>query len=225
MTATEEDHEAPSERTTLRRKAHRAEYDRAAIDAILDEAYVCHVGLVTDRGPVVLPFVYGRQGDTVYLHGSAANHLLRSAKPPGVEVCMTVTLVDGLVLARAAFNQCINYRSVVIMGTASEVTDLEEKARLLDLLIDHVMPGRSKDIRPGTEKELRATMLLALPMTEVSAKVRQGWPEDEPEDYDLPVWAGVIAARTVYDPAEPDPAMTDGSLVPPAYALAYDRSR
>lgn len=212
----------PSDRTTLRRKAHRAEYERSAVNAILDEAYVCHVGLLSEQGPLVLPFVYGRDGDTIYLHGSAANHLLRSAKPAEIEICMTVTLIDGLVLARAAFNQCINYRSVVLMGTATEVTDLAHKARALDILIDHVMPGRSVDIRPGTEKELRATILLELPMTEVSAKVRQGWPEDEPEDYDLPIWAGVIAATTNYAPAVTDP-QADPSLEPPSYALDYRR--
>jgi nitroimidazol reductase NimA-like FMN-containing flavoprotein (pyridoxamine 5'-phosphate oxidase superfamily) len=212
----------PSERTTLRRKAHRAEYERAAINAILDEAYVGHVGLQTDNGPLVLPFVYGREGDSLYLHGSAANHLLRAAKPAEIEICLTVTLIDGLVLARAAFNQCLNYRSVVVMGTATEVTDLTEKARALDILIDHVMPGRSGDIRPGSEKELRATTLLKLPMREVSAKVRQGGPEDEPEDYDLPIWAGVIAARTTYEPAVTDPAARPG-LEPPAYAQRYAR--
>jgi uncharacterized protein len=165
---------------------------------------------------------FGRDGDTLYLHGSAANHLLRQAKAPHLELCVTVTLVDGLVLAKAAFNQCVNYRSVVIFGHGREITDLDEKASRLNLLIDHVIPGRSRAIRPPTEKELRATLLLAVPIDEASAKVRAGGPVDEPEDAELRIWAGTVALRTVPGPAEPAPDLPDG-LTPPAHAVTYAR--
>ena len=178
--------EPASERTTLHRYAHRAAYDRETIDAILDEGLVCHVGLQTDRGfPVVIPLAYGRDGDIVYLHGSAASRLFRGARGPEIEICMTVTFVDGLVVARSTYNTDINYRSVVIIGQATEVKDLDEKRHGLELMVDHIIPGRSRDARPPTEKELRSTMLLKLPLAESSAKVRTGWPLDEEEDYDL----------------------------------------
>ena len=187
-----------SERTTLHRYAHRAAYDRETIDAILDEGLVCHVGLQTDRGfPVVIPLAYGRDGDIVYLHGSAASRLFRGARAPDIEICMTVTFVDGLVVARSTYNTDINYRSVVIIGQATEVKDLEEKRHGLELMVDQIIPGRSRDARPPTEKELRSTMLLKLPLGESSAKVRTGWPLDEEEDYDLEIWAGVIPFTTV----------------------------
>ena len=172
--------EAVSERTTLHRYAHRAAYDRATIDGILDEGIVCHVGLQTDKGfPVVIPLAYGRVGDVVYLHGSAASRLFRGARATCVEICMTVTFVDGLVVARSTYNTDINYRSVVIIGDASEVKDLEEKRIGLEALVEHIIPGRTLDARPPTEKELRSTMLLKLPLTESSAKIRTGWPSDE----------------------------------------------
>ena len=190
-----------SERTTLHRYAHRAVYDRQTVNGLLDEGFVCHVGLQTDRGfPVVIPLAYGRDGDIVYLHGSAASRLFRGARGPDVEICMTVTFVDGLVVARSTYNTDINYRSVVIIGQATEVKDLEEKRRGLDLMVDHIIPGRSRDARPPTEKELRSTMLLKLPLGESSAKVRTGWPLDEEEDYDLEIWAGVIPFTTVIEP-------------------------
>jgi hypothetical protein len=212
-----------SERTTLHRYAHRAAYDRETIDAILDEGLVCHVGLHDDRGfPVVVPLAYGRDGDVVYLHGSAASRLFRGARAPEVEICMTVTFVDGLVVARSTYNTDINYRSVMIIGTATEVKDLGEKRRGLDLMVDHIIPGRSRDARPPTEKELRSTMLLRLPLAESSAKVRTGWPLDDEEDYDLDIWAGVIPLSTLVEPAHVDPALRVGAPMP-AYVRRYQR--
>ena len=197
-----------SERTTLHRYAHRAAYDRETIDAILDEGLVCHVGLQTDRGfPVVIPLAYGRDADIVYLHGSAASRLFRDARGPDIDICMTVTFIDGLVVARSTYNTDINYRSVVIIGRASEVKDLEEKRHGLELMVDQIIPGRSRDARPPTEKELRSTMLLKLPLGESSAKVRTGWPLDEEEDYDLEIWAGVIPFTTVTEAPQVDPAL------------------
>jgi nitroimidazol reductase NimA-like FMN-containing flavoprotein (pyridoxamine 5'-phosphate oxidase superfamily) len=212
-----------SERTTLHRYAHRAAYDRPTIDAILDEGIVCHVGLQTDKGfPVVIPLAYGRSQDDIYLHGSAASRLFRGSRSPSVEICMTVTLVDGLVVARSTYNTDINYRSVVIVGNAVEVSDLEEKRQGLELLVEHILPGRSHDARPPTEKELRSTMLLRLPLTESSAKVRTGWPADDEEDYDLSVWAGVIPFTHRIEAPLADPAMRF-PLEPPDYVLAYQR--
>jgi uncharacterized protein len=197
-----------SQRTTLHRYAHRAAYDRGTIDAILDEGLVCHVGLQTDRGfPVVIPLAYGRDGDIVYLHGSAASRLFRGARGPDIDICMTVTFIDGLVVARSTYNTDINYRSVVIIGQATEVQDLEEKRHGLELMVDQIIPGRSRDARPPTEKELRSTMLLRLPLGESSAKVRTGWPLDEEEDYDLEIWAGVIPFTTVTEAPQVDPSL------------------
>ena len=215
--------EPASERTTLHRYAHRGLYDRPSIDAILDQGIVCHVGLMTDRGfPVVVPLAYGRRDDIIYLHGSAASRLFRQAKRPSVEICMTVTFVDGLVVARSTYNTDINYRSVMIIGDATEVTDLDEKRAGLELLVEHIIPGRTGDAREPTEKELRSTMLLSLPITESSAKVRTGWPSDEPEDYDLAIWAGVVAIdQQVAAPvADPDLGF---ELEPPDYVVNYRR--
>ncbi|HWD53614.1 MAG TPA: pyridoxamine 5'-phosphate oxidase family protein [Acidimicrobiales bacterium] len=212
-----------SERTTLHRYAHRAAYDRATVDAILDEGFVCHVGLSTSAGyPVVIPLAYGRDGDVVYLHGSAASRLFRGARSTETEICMTVTFVDGLVVARSTYNTDINYRSVVIIGPASEVKDLGEKRAGLELMVDHIIPGRSRDARPPTEKELRSTMLLRLPLGECSAKVRTGWPLDEEEDYDLPIWAGVIPLTTVVERAVVDPALRVDAAMP-SYVEHYRR--
>jgi nitroimidazol reductase NimA-like FMN-containing flavoprotein (pyridoxamine 5'-phosphate oxidase superfamily) len=212
-----------SERTTLHRYAHRAAYDRPTIDSILDEGLVCHVGLLTGQGfPVVIPLAYGRHGDDVYLHGSAASRFFRTARADSLEVCMTVTLVDGLVVARSTYNTDVNYRSVVIVGDATEVSDLDEKRRGLELLVEHILPGRSADARPPTEKELRSTMLLRLPINEASAKVRTGWPLDDAQDYDLPVWAGVIPLRSSWDAPNTDPLLRF-DLGPPGYLLDYRR--
>jgi uncharacterized protein len=212
-----------SERTTLHRYSHRASYDRATVDAILDEGFVCHVGLTTAAGyPVVIPLAYGRDRDVVYLHGSAASRLFRGARTPGTEICMTVTHVDGIVVARSTYNTDINYRSVVIIGPAAEVKDLEEKRAGLERMVDHIIPGRSPDARPPTEKELRSTMLLRLPLGECSAKVRTGWPLDEEEDYDLPIWAGVIPFATVVEEAVVDPDLRVAAAMP-AYVAHYRR--
>jgi nitroimidazol reductase NimA-like FMN-containing flavoprotein (pyridoxamine 5'-phosphate oxidase superfamily) len=216
--------EAVSERTTLHRYAHRAAYDRPTIDRILDEGIVCHVGLQTDKGfPVVLPLAYGRVGDVVYLHGSAASRLFRGARATCVEICMTVTFVDGVVVARSTYNTDINYRSVVIIGDASEVKDLDEKRIGLEALVEHIIPGRTADARPPTEKELRSTMLLKLPLTECSAKIRTGWPSDEEEDYDLSIWAGVIPFAPRILPPLADPALRF-DLGVPDYVENYRRS-
>ena len=212
-----------SKRTGLHRYAHRAAYDRETIDAILDEGFVCHVGLQTDRGfPVVIPLAYGRHGDIVYLHGSAASRLFRGARAPEVDICVTVTFVDGLVVARSTYNTDINYRSVVIIGKATEVVDLNEKRRGLDLMVEHIIPGRSRDARPPTDKELRSTMLLRMPLAESSAKVRTGWPLDDEEDCDLDIWAGVIPLSTTIEPARVDPGLRVDTPMP-AYVASYRR--
>jgi uncharacterized protein len=213
--------EPPSERTTLHRYAHRAAYDRPTINTILDQGIVCHVGLHTSKGfPVVIPLAYGRVDDMVYLHGSAASRTFRGSQASSVEICMTVTHIDGLVVARSTYNTDINYRSVVVIGRATEVKDLEEKRRGLEAMVEHIIPGRSRDARPPTEKELRSTMLLKLPLTESSAKVRTGWPADEEEDYDLPIWAGVIPFTRLIEAPLDDP-MLRFPLGPPDYVVAY----
>jgi nitroimidazol reductase NimA-like FMN-containing flavoprotein (pyridoxamine 5'-phosphate oxidase superfamily) len=213
-----------SERTTLHRYAHRADYTRETINAILDEGIVCHVGLQTDMGyPVVIPLAYGRVDDTIYLHGSAASRIFRSSRKDGVEICMTVTFVDGLVVARSTYNTDINYRSVVIIGNAREVRDLDEKRTGLDALVDHIIPGRSLDARPPTEKELRSTMLLKLPISEASAKVRTGWPLDDEEDYDLNIWAGVIPFTHRVEAPLVDPKLRFSIETPP-YVSDYKRA-
>ena len=175
----------------VRRLAERGRYDRATIEAILDEGFVCHVGYAADAGPVVIPTAYARIGDRLYLHGAPANATLRHASS-GVPVCVTVTLVDGLVLARSAFHHSINYRSVVVHGTGTEVTDEEEKRAALAAVVEHIVPGRGADARPPTSSELRATRVVRVPLDEASAKVRTGGPKDDPEDLDLPVWAGQV---------------------------------
>jgi uncharacterized protein len=197
----------PSTRTDVRRLPERGRYDRSSIDAILDEALICHLGLASARGPVVLPTLFARVGDEVYLHGSPANAMLRGLRK-GVDACCTVTLVDGLVLARSAFHHSINYRSVVIFGRARLVDDLDEKAAVLAALVEKVMEGRSREARTPTEKELRATLVLSLPIDEASAKVRTGPPVDDEEDYGLPVWAGVLSLRTVGGPLIADPKLS-----------------
>jgi hypothetical protein len=206
-----------TERTTLHRLPERGRHDRPTIDAILDEALVCHLGFVDADQPYVIPTVFARVGDQVYVHGSAASRALRTMRE-GIPVCLTVTLLDGLVLARSAFHHSVNYRSVVLLGTATVVTDPVEKAAALDAIVDHVMPGRSADARRGDDKELRAT--LCLPITEASAKVRTGGPKDDPEDMDLPVWAGVLPLHTVVGAPDTDPQCTAPI---PDYVRAYRR--
>jgi nitroimidazol reductase NimA-like FMN-containing flavoprotein (pyridoxamine 5'-phosphate oxidase superfamily) len=199
----------------------RASYDREAAHAILDEGLVAHVGLATDDGPVVIPMLYGRDGDTLLLHGSPASRLLRGGAK-GTQMCVTVTLVDGLVLARSAFHHSMNYRSVVVFGQATPIADLDRRRAALDRLVEHIVPGRSAEAREPNEREVRGTLVLALPLDECSVKVRAGKPLDEDDDMDLPVWAGVIPLTTVAGaPVTTDDLRSDAS--PPAYAMHYAR--
>ena len=208
-----------TERTTVKRLPKRASYDRETMYAILDEALICHVGFVVNGAPVVIPTIHWRHDDTLYFHGSMASRMLRSLRE-GVDACVTVTLLDGLVLARSAFHHSMNYRSVVVFGKAVEVTDREEKVRALDALVEHVVRGRSADVRAANESELRQTLVLALPLEEASAKIRTGGPVDDEEDYALPVWAGVLPASLSFGLAIPD---RDVTAEPPPYVAQYSR--
>lgn len=212
----------PTPRTTVRRRAQRGQYDRAVIDAILDEGTVCHVALAGDDGPVVLPTGYVRIGDEVVLHGAAANALLRQAAD-GRPLCIAVTLLDGLVLARSTFNHSMNYRSVVVFGRA-RVLEGEEKGAALTTFVDHIAPGRSAEARAANDSELRATLALAVSIDEVSAKVRTGPPHDDEDDMRLPVWAGVVPLGTVVGDPEPDPALPEGVPLPPSVERLVSRS-
>ncbi|MET9367122.1 pyridoxamine 5'-phosphate oxidase family protein [Streptomyces griseoflavus] len=206
----------PTERTVPTRSPGRAAYDKELVHAILDEGYVCHLGFVRDGAPVVLPTLYGRVGEVLYVHGSTGSRPLRAAgrAGSGLPVCLTVTHVDALVLARSAFHHSVNYRSVVVHGPAYDVTDPEEKRRALDALVDHVVPGRAADSRPADRKELAATAVIRLDLTEVSAKLRTGGVNDEPEDLGLPHWAGVVPLRKGYGTPLADPALHPGTAVP-----------
>lgn len=209
-------------RTTVRRKSDRGRYDRETIEAILDEAFICHLGFCTDEGPVVLPTAYARVGDVVYLHGAPANQALRTIGD-GAPVSLAVTLVDGLVLARSGFHHSINYRSVVLYGHAHEVCDDEEKRAALDAVVEHIVPGRSADARGATDSELRATRVVRVTVDEVSAKVRAGGPVDDPEDVDAGgIWAGHIPLAVVAGQPVPDEHDTEGLPVP-EYARHYRR--
>ena len=210
-----------TDRTTLKRLPARGFYDRDLVHKILDEGFICHVGFVADRQPIVIPTGYGRIGDKLYIHGSQASRMLRTLKT-GVAVCVTVTLVDGLVLARSAFHHSINYRSVVIFGNAILVEDAEEKNAALLAFSEHVIQGRWNDVREPTEQELKATTVLVLPLEEVSAKVRTGPPIDDEEDYNLPVWAGVVPLQLVAGEPVPDPRLASG-IAAPEYVLTYKR--
>ncbi|MFG3159198.1 pyridoxamine 5'-phosphate oxidase family protein [Streptomyces sp. NPDC048232] len=206
----------PTDRTVPTRSPDRASYDRELVHAILDEGYVCHLGFVRDGAPVVLPTLYGRVGERLYVHGSTGSRPLRmtGAADPGLPVCLTVTHVDALVLARSAFHHSINYRSVVVHGTAYEVTDPKERRTALDALVDHVVPGRSRDSRPANKKELAATAVIRLDLDEVSAKLRTGGVNDEPEDLALPHWAGLVPVRKGYDAPVADPDLDAGTALP-----------
>jgi uncharacterized protein len=192
----------PDKRIRIIREPQRGRYDRATIDAILDEALLCHLGFEVDGQPYVIPTLHARVGDTVYVHGSAASRMLKRLAG-GVRVCLTVTLFDGLVLARSVFNHSVNYRSVVLLGTARLVPDAE-KAEALRALTEQLAPGRWEEARQPTSKELKATWILALPIEEASAKVRSGPPEDDPEDEHLPVWAGVVPVHLAAEPSDYD---------------------
>ena len=214
---------APSTRTRLVREADRAVYDRAAAYRILDEGFTCHVGFVVDGQPFVIPTGYGRVGDNLYIHGSAASRMLRRVDE-GVAVCVTVTLLDGLVLARSIFNHSMNYRSVVILGTARAVIDPTEKLEALRLLSEHILPGRWVESRLPNEKELKATLVMRLPIEEFSAKVRQGPPVDDEEDYAFSTWAGVVPLTMVAGEPIDDAGVMPG-LKAPEYARTYTRKR
>ena len=185
----------PTPRTRVVREPDRAVYDREAVNHLLDEGFLCHVGFVVDGQPFVIPTSYGREGDVLYIHGSAASRMLRNLSQ-GIRVCITVTLLDGLVLARSIFNHSMNYRSVVILGTATLVDDPEEKLKALRVLSEHIIPHRWDDSRQPNEKELKATSALRVPIEEFSAKVRQGPAVDDEPDYSFPTWAGVIPLDT-----------------------------
>jgi nitroimidazol reductase NimA-like FMN-containing flavoprotein (pyridoxamine 5'-phosphate oxidase superfamily) len=210
-----------SPRTTVKRLAKRGDYDRNTINAIIDEALICHVGFVVDGAPVVIPTIHTRVGDTLYFHGSAASRMLRSLRD-GVEACVTITILDGLVMARSAFHHSMNYRSVVVLGKGREVVDRDEKLRVLDALVKHVCAGRARDVRPPNESELRQTLVLAIPLAEASAKIRTGPPIDDEDDYALPIWAGIIPMALTPSVAIDDARLTAGVTVP-EYARRYKR--
>jgi nitroimidazol reductase NimA-like FMN-containing flavoprotein (pyridoxamine 5'-phosphate oxidase superfamily) len=206
-----------TDRTRIRRLPERGNYDPAVINAILDEGLICHVGFVVEGRPVVIPTIHARVGDHLYFHGSPAAGMLRTLRG-GVDACVTVTLLDGLVLARSAFHHSMNYRSVVVFGKAEEVVDRDEKIRVLDKLVEHVCRGRSADARRPNEQELKQTLVLRIPIAEASAKIRTGPPKDDEEDYTLPIWAGVLPLALV--PSAPVP---DNEMPMPQYVAKYRR--
>jgi uncharacterized protein len=211
----------PTQRTQVKRLPDRGAYDSETVHKILDEGLICHVGFSVDGQPYVIPTGFARVEDTLYIHGSAASRMLKTLAE-GVQVCVTVTLLDGLVLARSAFHHSMNYRSVVILGRATLVSDLAEKIKALEAFTEHIVRGRWNDVRLPTETELKATAVLALPLAEVSAKIRKGPPKDDAEDYELPIWAGVVPLSTVPGHPVGDPQLKAG-LEPPAYAKKYSR--
>lgn len=205
--------EPPTERARVRRLPERGVYDRGTIEAIVDAAPICHLGWVTDEGsPRVIPTIHARVGETLYIHGSAASRTLRGIAD-GREVCVVMTLLDGLVLARSAFHHSMNYRSVVCYGRPRVVTDRQEKLDACRAIVRHVLPGREDEARMPTERELEQTTIVAVPLAEASAKVRTGPPKDDPEDLALPIWAGVVPLRTV--PGDPETAPDLGPGIPP----------
>lgn len=211
----------PTERTQVRRLPDRGVYDRQAIDAILDEALFCHLAYLHDGSPRIIPTIHVRVGDTLYVHGSTASRTLRTLKE-GIEVCVSITLLDGLVLARSAFNHSMNYRSVIVYGRAREVTDHDESVMAQRALVEQVVPGRAEQIRMPNERELKQTAIFAIPLDEASAKVRTGPPKDEDEDYALPVWAGVVPLAVTAGTPISDPKLPPG-IEAPANVVAYRR--
>ncbi|MET7648698.1 pyridoxamine 5'-phosphate oxidase family protein [Streptomyces sp. NPDC005426] len=211
----------PTGRTVPTRSRERASYDREQVHAILDEAYVCHLGFIRDGAPVVLPTLFGRVGERLYVHGSTGSRPLRAAggSDEGLAVCLTVTHVDGLVLARSAFHHSLNYRSVVVHGVAHTVTDPEERRAALDAIVEQVVPGRSGDARPADEKELAATAVIRLDLREVSAKIRTGGPNDDERDLALPHWAGVVPLAPGHSAPVPADDL-DPSIALPEYLKA-----
>jgi uncharacterized protein len=214
---------APTARTTVRRLRERGLYDRHAIDAILDEALICHLGFLHEGAPFVIPTIHARSTDTVFIHGSPASRMLGAAAA-GIEVCLSATLLDGLVLARSVFHHSMNYRSVVVLGRAREVDDPGEKMDALRSIVEHVQPGRWNDARHPSPDEIRKTRVLALPLDEASAKVRSGPVGDDEEDMDLPVWAGVLPLELTARAPVPDAFLPDGVTLP-SYLEAWSRGR
>ena len=211
----------PTERTKVRRLPDRGKYDAESVYGILDEAFICHVGFVVEGQPYVIPTGFARVNDTLYIHGSAASRMLRTMADE-VQVCVTVTLVDGIVMARSGFHSSMNYRSVVILGRATQVEGRAEKLAALAAFSEQVMPGRWKDLRETTDAELKGTLVLTLPLKEVSAKVRSGPPKDDEVDYALPLWAGVVPLKLSAGTPIDDPRLPRG-IEPPGYARNYKR--
>lgn len=211
----------PTDRTRVKRLPKRGQYDRGTINAILDEGFICHVGFVADGQPYVIPTGYARIGNDLYIHGSAASRMLRGIAE-GIDVCVTITQVDGLVLARSAFHHSINYRSVVILGKAELVETADEKNAVLEAFTEHVIPGRWAEVRWPNELELKATTVLKLPIDEASAKIRTGGPVDDEEDYAMNIWAGVIPLKLTKSDPIPDDRLADGIAIP-AHIINYDR--
>jgi nitroimidazol reductase NimA-like FMN-containing flavoprotein (pyridoxamine 5'-phosphate oxidase superfamily) len=212
-----------TERTTLKRLPKRGVYDRKLVYGILDEGFICHVGFVVEGRPVVIPTGYARVDNQLFIHGSQASRMLRTLAD-GIDVCVTVTLLDGLVLARSAFHHSMNYRSVVVFGRASVVEETEAKLRALIAFSEQVIPGRWNEVREPTDQELKATTVLSLSLAEVSAKVRTGPPLDDEEDYALPVWAGVVPLQLAAGPPISDPRLPH-DIEAPSYAVNYKRER
>src|SRR5258706_9547201 len=213
----------PTPRTRLIREHERGGYDRETVYKILDAGFICHVGFVQNGQPFVIPTSYGRKGDSLFIHGSAASRMLRNVKE-GIPVCITVTLLDGLVLARSIFNHSMNYRSVVVLGKAMLVDDPAEKIEALRLLSEHIIPGRWADSRQPNERELKATSILRVPIVEFSAKVRKGPVVDDEEDYSFPTWAGVVPLEMVAGEPVDDARLLPGQMAP-RYARNYTRRR
>ena len=213
----------PTERSAIKRLPQRGRYERATVKEILDEGFVCHVGFVLDGQPFVIPTGYARVEDVLYVHGARASRMLK-ALSDGVQVCVTVTIVDGLVLARSAFHHSMNYRSVVVFGRARAVTDEAEKLTALHAFTEHVAPGRWAEVRGPNRQELNATSVLAVPLAEASAKVRVGPPVDDEADYALAVWAGELPLRLAAGEPVADPCLPAG-IEPPPHVRDYDRAR
>jgi uncharacterized protein len=221
MSEIQPEKQMPTPRTRVVREAHRAVYDRETAYRILDEGFLCHVGFVVEGQPFVIPTSYGRKDTNLYIHGSAASRMLRQMKE-GIPVCVTVTLLDGLVLARSVFNHSMNYRSVVILGKAVLVDNAEEKLAALRVLSEHILPGRWDDARQPNERELKQTSVLRVPIEEFSAKVRTGPPIDNDEDYSFPTWAGVVPLEMKAAAPIDDPKLEAGRKAP-SYATGYKR--
>jgi nitroimidazol reductase NimA-like FMN-containing flavoprotein (pyridoxamine 5'-phosphate oxidase superfamily) len=210
-----------TKRTKVKRLPARGHYDRETINSILDEGFICHVGFVVDGQPYVIPTGYARVGDDLYIHGSSASRMLRNLSE-GVNVCVTVTLIDGLVMARSAFHHSMNYRSVVVLGKAELIEDAEEKNVALEALTEHIVPGRWEHVRWPTDLELKATTVLKLAISEASAKIRTGDPKDDEEDYAMDVWAGVLPLKLTTGEPIADSRL-DSSIAVPEHVRAYKR--